>query len=266
MEASQEPDFSGPTGDAELQAVVQPNVWMLSSEEIPPILFTTEEVRLLGIGKMPRVRPDPLSRAEVGQGRCVASGVCSGVAGLRREARAGGSGVSAKRARKANGEGTAYRRADGRWAAQVYVNQSDGRRVRRTFYGWTRKEVERKMADLRDRSERGGVITPVTLTLEAYLKEWLAQIVAVRVRPNTLQAYRYNAERYLVPDLGAKRLMNLSARDLRLYFESLRRRGVGARTIKYVHTTLRAALEDAVREEVIDKNPAKLAGPGSAEG
>ena len=61
--------------------------------------------------------------------------------------------MTAKRTRKANGEGTAYKRPDGRWAAQVYVNQSDGRRVRRTFYGWTRKEVERKMTELRDRSD-----------------------------------------------------------------------------------------------------------------
>ena len=44
-------DLSG-RGDPALSAVVQPNVWLLSSEEIPPILFTAEEVaRLLGIGK-----------------------------------------------------------------------------------------------------------------------------------------------------------------------------------------------------------------------
>jgi integrase len=166
--------------------------------------------------------------------------------------------VTERRARKANGEGTAYKRPDGRWAAQVYVNQSDGRRVRRTFYGWTRKDVERRMTEVRDRSDAGGVITPVDLTLETYLNEWLTQIAAVRVRPNTLQAYRYNADRYLLPDLGGKKLANLSARDLRLYFESLRRRGVGVRTVKYVHGTLRAALEDAVREEILDRNPVRL--------
>ena len=33
---------------------------------------------------------------------------------------------------------------------------------------------------------------------------------------------------------------------------------MGARTIRYVHGTLRAALEDAVREELLDKNVAKL--------
>ena len=43
-----------------------------------------------------------------------------------------------------------------------------------------------------------------------------------------------------------------------MYFESLRRREVGMRTVGYVHSTLRAALEDAVREELLDRNVAKL--------
>jgi integrase len=76
--------------------------------------------------------------------------------------------VTAKRGRNANGEGTAYQRPNGRWMAQVYVNQSDGRRTRRTVYGKTRKEAERKMVDLRDRSEAGAVIPPVALTLGSY--------------------------------------------------------------------------------------------------
>lgn len=162
------------------------------------------------------------------------------------------------RRKAANGEGTVYRRADGLFAGQVYVNQADGRRVRRTVYGETRKEASQKMAELRDRSDAGRPIAPVSLTLEAFLSEWLTQIVSTRVRPNTLDAYRYNIERYLKPDLGRKRLASLSARELRLYFESLKQRGVGARTVKYVHSTLRAALEDAVREEILERNVAKL--------
>jgi integrase len=162
------------------------------------------------------------------------------------------------RAKKANGEGTAYKRPEGRWSAQVYVNQSDGRRVRRTLYGSTRKEVEKAMGELRDRSESGGPITPLSLTVEAYLREWLDQIVAVRVRPNTLAHYKFQMDRYLIPDLGRKKLVQLTARELRLYFESLRRRGIGTRTIKYVHSTLRGALEDAVREEILERNVAKL--------
>jgi integrase len=68
-------------------------------------------------------------------------------------------------------------------------------------------------------------------------------------------------DRYLVPDLGKRRLGRLTAREVRLYLDSLRRRDVGARSIRYVHATLRAALEDAMREELLEKNVATLVRP-----
>lgn len=126
------------------------------------------------------------------------------------------------------------------------------------MYGKTRAEVESAMQDLRHRSAIGAPISPLDLTIETYLNEWMSQIVVLRVRPNTLAAYRFNIDRYLVPDLGRKKLGKLTARELRVYLDELRRRGVGARTIQYVHATLRAALEDAVREEILEKNVAKL--------
>lgn len=165
---------------------------------------------------------------------------------------------SARRQRNANGEGTVYKRADGRWAAQVYVDQTDGTRKRRMLYGKTKREVENKMLDLRRRSESGRPIPPLELTVGAYLQDWLDNVVAVRVRGNTLAGYRYHADRYVVPDLGSRSLGRLTAREVRQYVETLRDRGVGARTIQYVHGTLRAALEDAMREEILEKNVAKL--------
>ena len=160
--------------------------------------------------------------------------------------------------KKANGEGTVYKRANGRWAGQCYVTQTDGRRVRRNVTGTTKREVEKRLAELIDREAAGRRTAPADLTVETYLREWLGQVVVHRVRQNTLAAYRFQAERYLIPDLGRKRLASLSARDLRLYFDSLRGREIGTRTIGYVHATLRAALEDAVREELLDRNVAKL--------
>ncbi len=160
--------------------------------------------------------------------------------------------------KKANGEGTVYKRANGRWAGQCYVTQTDGRRVRRNVTGTTKREVEKRLAELIDREAAGRRTAPADLTVETYLREWLGQVVVHRVRQNTLAAYRFQAERYLIPGLGRKRLASLSARDLRLYFDSLRGREIGTRTIGYVHATLRAALEDAVREELLDRNVAKL--------
>jgi excisionase family DNA binding protein len=45
-------NLSESSTDTDGEAVAKPNVWLLSADEIPPILFTTEEAgRLLGIGK-----------------------------------------------------------------------------------------------------------------------------------------------------------------------------------------------------------------------
>jgi integrase len=166
--------------------------------------------------------------------------------------------VSARRRKAANGTGSVYLRTDGRWCGAIYLNEVGGRRVRRLVYGKTRAEVEARLGELRTRAVSGRPVTPAGLTVETYLREWESQVVANRVRPNTLAAYTYNIDRYLVPDLGRRRLARLSAREVRLYLAELRKRGVGARTVRYVHATLRAALEDAVREELLDKNVAKL--------
>lgn len=164
----------------------------------------------------------------------------------------------------ANGSGSAWKRPNGTWAAGLYVYEADGKRRRRVVYGRTRREAVDKMEELRRKSEAGIPITPNHLTLGKYLREWLDQIVADRVRPATLRAYTYNVDKFLEPDLGSARLGKLSARDVRQYLDQLKKRGVGVRTIRYTHATLRAALEDAMREELIEKNVAKLVRPPSA--
>ncbi len=157
------------------------------------------------------------------------------------------------------GDGSVFQRADGRWSAELFVDEAlTGRRVRRTVYGKSAGEVEAKLVKLRERADQALPVTPAGLSVGTYLREWLTQIAAPRVRPNTLKAYRLQVERYLVPGLGSRPLGKLTARDVRRFVDRLRSQGVGVRTIQYVHATLRAALEDAVREEVLARNVAKL--------
>ncbi|HEY3503740.1 MAG TPA: tyrosine-type recombinase/integrase [Actinocatenispora sp.] len=160
--------------------------------------------------------------------------------------------------RRLNGEGSIYQRKDGRWVAELYVPLPDGTRRRKPVYGKSRTEVEGKLAKLRDMADQGMPITPGTLTVGQYLTEWVEQVAVKRVRPNTLRSYRLNIDRYLIPNLGKKKLGKLSAREVRMFLDNLSKHGTGDHTIRYVHATLRAALEDATREEIIPRNVAKL--------
>jgi len=50
------------------------------------------------------------------------------------------------RRRRGHGEGSIYRRPDGRWAATIDLGWQGGKRRRKFLYGKTRAEVARRLA------------------------------------------------------------------------------------------------------------------------
>jgi hypothetical protein len=55
--------------------------------------------------------------------------------------------------RRANGEGTLRKRADGRWESSVMVGwKEDGRRQIKSFYGKTQEEVRKKVLEWKRKS------------------------------------------------------------------------------------------------------------------
>ena len=169
--------------------------------------------------------------------------------------------MTEKGKRRRNGEGSIYQRKDGRWVGAMYYPMPDGTRRRVPVYGRDRTEVETKLAELRKKADQGAVPTSGALTVAAYLDEWVEQVASKRVRPTTLHNYRVAIDQHLTPKLGRKKLGKLSAREVRLFLDGLLRTGVSTHTVRYVHATLRAALEDATREETISRNVARLVRP-----
>src|SRR4051812_30326031 len=125
-------------------------------------------------------------------------------------------------ARRANDEGSVWRRADGRWSGAYFVPKPGGGRVRRYVYGPTREATHAKLVDLMALVGRGVPIPSGTTTVQGSLREWLDTGAAKRVRPNTLEGYRTNVERHIVPKLGARRLGRLTVRDVRTLLEDCR--------------------------------------------
>ena len=105
----------------------------------------------------------------------------------------------------------------------------------------------------------------VHLGRECKSSQWLAEVAAKQVRAATYTGYETNIQLHIEPLIGSKKLTKLTARDVRQMVEALQTkplsRGTGImsdRTVQYVHATLRAALEQACREELIPRNVAKL--------
>jgi len=159
--------------------------------------------------------------------------------------------------RRANGEGTVFMRADGKWVARLPPDASSGRR--REFLGDTQaKALDRRTAHIK-RAHVHGEVVDDDPPLAAYLAEWLAHTATPRIRATTVQCYRTCINR-IVPEIGRLRLSQLRAVHVRQMMDVIAKRA-SARTANLTRTVLRKALEDARRDRVlIGDNAAALAG------
>lgn len=172
--------------------------------------------------------------------------------------------------KRANSEGTIYQRSDGRWCAQVTFHADDGATRRTTVYGRTRQEVLGKKR-LIDRHRDDGL--PVTTRLAPTVKEfgtvWCEQrlrdeVTLGRIRPNTADSYAGLWTGHIEPALGRHRLDALRPNHILGWLaamktkQSARGGPLADRTCVYAFAVLRRALNDAVREGLLSRNPCDL--------
>jgi integrase len=155
--------------------------------------------------------------------------------------------------RRANHEGTVYKSAAGSWKAEVTVSVN-GRTKRIRATGKTRAEAvalrrQREMEWRTKASAFGSV--PTDVTLREYLGAWLA---GLQVRVSTKKARKGHVER-IIAAIGQRRLCEVTPADVRFLLDRLQRDKVGTRQQQMTYETLRAALNEAVREDLIASNP-----------
>lgn len=139
-----------------------------------------------------------------------------------------------------------------------------GGRSRKRVYGRTRAEVFEKLAELQRLSRRGLPAISSGVTVGSFLHEWLTTVAKNSVRPSTYRSYEMYVRSHLVPALGAKRLTRLSPTDVRMLVRAKEDEGLSAATVKQIHAILRAALQHAMREDLVARNVAKLVVVASA--
>ena len=160
--------------------------------------------------------------------------------------------------RRANGEGTLVKRADGRWQASGYVLTSEGGRKRVHYYGKTRAEASGKLIAGLENSRRFIPVARKAWTVDGYLTYWLRTIVPVKTRPRTAELYESTVRLHIVPYIGRKPLAKLSVQDVQDTIGRLQSDGHSHRTLHRVRTVLSSALSRAQKEELVYRNVARL--------
>jgi integrase len=145
------------------------------------------------------------------------------------------------------------------WLVRVFLGRNeDGKRlyVNRTVHG-TKKDAEAVLHDLLAKKGRGALSATSRERLGDFLDRWLRDVATHRVHARTLAVYEDCLARYIRPELGGIRLCDLKPARIQAVYSELLERGLSARTIQLAHAPLRSALQIAVKQKVLEYNPAR---------
>jgi len=133
-----------------------------------------------------------------------------------------------------------------------------GKDHRVSGFGRTRSQAEarlkEKLAEF-DRTHRVGYVRPPTVA--EWMDHWLTDVCKPRLKPRTWGTYASVIANNIVPSIGAVRLDELKpAHFRRMERYVMDEQGKSSGTAGSAWRTLHKALEDAVLEGVIERNPA----------
>ena len=163
--------------------------------------------------------------------------------------------------RRANGTGSIFKRPDGRWEGKYFVgyDPKTGNPIRKSVYGKTQKEVKDKMLPFLSEISRGTYIPPSKITLEDWFGIWLRDYSCDK-KWGTLKGYRASIYTHIVPVLGKYYLEDLTSVRVQMFYNGLSQpdeNGVvlSPKSIRNIHIAFRAAMQQAVENDLIRRNP-----------
>lgn len=118
----------------------------------------------------------------------------------------------------------------------------------------TKRKAERMMKDILaqwEKESNEGIHKTEPL-FEDYVRGFLEKR-AVKVKANTLKSYRTYADTHILPVLGKMKVRQMRLKHLQMFYNQLLET-VSVKSAHKIHVVLSGALEDAVRDEVIQVN------------
>lgn len=169
--------------------------------------------------------------------------------------------------RRPAGDGMVRKREDGRWEGRIVIgHRENGEPLFRHVYAKTQKVLLDKLHQNIECYRDVELTEDSRITLSEWLDRWLAEYKADTVRPSTLKSYRCYIEYYIKPQLGDKQISLISQQDIQRMYRRLKTEGrihehpemnhqLSDSMVRHIHSTVHAALKDAVQAHVIPRNP-----------
>lgn len=125
----------------------------------------------------------------------------------------------------------------------------------------TKKEAEKRLADLLHQLDTGTFMKPGKTTLAEFAARWLQEYAQPNLAPKTTDGYESIIRCHLVPALGSTVLTQVRPEHLQKLYAAKLADGVSHRTVRYIHATAHIILHTAQRWGMVSRNVADSVTP-----
>lgn len=161
--------------------------------------------------------------------------------------------------------GVPYKRGTG-YVYYLGIRDDSGRK--KTWFSRVFKTYEEALADSTERQKYLKQIQAQTSPnekLKYYLDRWLRGKYYFTVSVSTWRCAESHIRLYINPTIGQTKMCMLTDADVEKVMKKCQRSGLSASSTRFVFSTLRSALKQAVKEKIIKSNPCSLVSPPSVK-
>lgn len=168
--------------------------------------------------------------------------------------------------KRPDGDGTIRKRTDGRWEGIIIVgHKADGKPIRKSVFASTQKELLPKLHQLIEDYRGVDLTEESSMTLGEWLETWLERYSKLNIRKSTTRNYTIEMNR-IKRYLGDKQIKRVTTADIQRMYNTLKKKGrinpteemgtaLADSSVRRTHMFLHEALDAAVRERIIPRNP-----------
>jgi len=168
-------------------------------------------------------------------------------------------------------KGHIRKRGKSSWTVYIYRGRGAEGKERydtHTVRGSKQDAEDERVRQLNKLAE-GSYVDPSRLTVGKFLPQWLRDYAKPNVAPKTYERYEEIARLHLIPNLGEHRLQKLGPMHIQTYYSNAlrtgrkdgREGGLSPQTVRHHHRVLHLALKQAVRWQLLSRNPADSVEP-----
>lgn len=156
-------------------------------------------------------------------------------------------------------KGSIRKRGENSWQVRMSTGRDEAgtRKFHITTFK-SKREAEQHLNKIVRESDTGTFVESPDITLNQYFQRWLETVSRLRNSERTAHHHELKYNRYFRKTIGIMRLDKLNAIDIQKVYSSIIARGLSPQTLKGGHAVLTCALKQAVRWNLIPRNPAEL--------